>query len=269
MKIGIDGVPLTIPFPCGTKHYSEQLLDKLAKIDKRNEYLIFASERAEVPNQNNFRLIKIPSFIPVLKRQLFLAYFAKKEKVDVFHYLEPYGAIFFRHPNIVTTVHDLNLGKTYPFLSKYAINKFYCKTTRSAVFANTKAFITVSKEIKKELSTFLKRLDKKVEIHVIHNAVNNRFKLLPRSKKRGKYFLGMGDFAPRKNVPRVIETYSLLPDKIRDEFGLKALRFLLPPSLHHGLRLLPGNHRPLLQEWAFQNPHKGKDIKRLKHHYRA
>lgn len=221
MKIGIDATPLTIPFPCGTKQYSEQLLENLAKIDNKNQYIIFASKKVSIPNQANFKFVKIPSFIPVLKRQLFLASFAYQEKVDVFHYLEPYGAIFFSHPKIVTTVHDLDLGLTYSLIGKHVLNRLQCEITRVGVFKNTKIFITDSSTIKKELQLYLKKLNIKAEIKVVYLGVGKGFKVKSNIKDKEKYFFCMGDFAPRKNIPRIMEAYSNLPKGIKNKYNLK------------------------------------------------
>ena len=72
MKIGIDGTPLSIPFPCGTKHYAQELINALAQIDKENEYIVFSKKDVSIPKQKNFKLIKIPGNIPILKRQFFM-----------------------------------------------------------------------------------------------------------------------------------------------------------------------------------------------------
>lgn len=223
MRIGIDGTPLTIPFPCGTKHYSEQLLANLARIENKNQYIIFAAKKVSIPNQTNFKFVKIPGFIPVLKRQLFLASYSFREKVDIFHYLEPYGAIFFSHPKIVTTVHDLDLGLTYPLIGKHVLNRLQCEITRRGVFKNTKTFITVSSIIKKELVLFLKNLNKKARIEVVPNGVSEEFKIKSNPKDKKNYFLCMGDFTPRKNIPAIFRAYSLLPLSVRNRLKLNVV----------------------------------------------
>jgi glycosyltransferase involved in cell wall biosynthesis len=220
MKIGIDAIPLTIPFPCGTKHYAQELITHLAKLDKNNQYVIFASRKVSVPIQNNFQFVKIPSILPVLKRQFFLAYYATRKNLDLFHYLEPYGAIFFKHPKIITTVHDLELKNTYPLFSQYFLNRLQCEITRYAVFQKTKEFICVSPFVKKELQTHLTNFGKEVSIQVVCNGVSEKFKNL-NLKKRISYFLCMGDFTVRKNIPMIIKAYSELPKEIRDDYELK------------------------------------------------
>jgi len=222
MKIGIDGTPLTIPFPYGVKNYSNQLITSISKLDKNNEYTIFASKKISVPNQSNFRLKIIPNFFPVLKKQFFLAFFAKKEKLDVFHYLEPYGAIFFSYPRIVTTIHDVNLTRNYPTFSKYILNRIYCEIARLAVSKHTKIFITPSNSIKKELRLYLNSINKHAKISVIPEGLDKSFKVLKnRNASKKNFILSMGDFSPRKNVPGVLKAYSRLPKDLRKKINLK------------------------------------------------
>ena len=220
MKIGIDATPLSIPFPCGTKHYSQALIKSLAAIDKTNQYILFAPTKVLIPEQKNFRQINFPNNLPVLKRQVFLHYAVNKEKVNVFHYLEPSGSVFFKHPKIVTTVHDLNLKSTYPFLSRHFLNRIYCIVSRYVVFANTKTFVSPTNFIKREIElNLLKRnLDKKVL--KIYEGVDEDFKVLKEPYHKQKYFLCMGDFAPRKNIPMVLKAYSLLPLSIKEKHHL-------------------------------------------------
>lgn len=223
MKIGIDGTPLTILSPRGTKHYAEQLITHLAKIDKKNEYIVFASKIVPIPNQKNFKFVRISSFLPVLKRQLFLAFYARREKIEVFHYLEPFGAIFFKNNRIVTTIHDLNLNKTYPWLSKYFLTRLYCEAIRLGVINNSKVFITDTYAIAEELKDFLYSSNKRVKIYTIPLSYDIRFTPEKKSNLKQKHFLCMGDFTIRKNISGVLKAYSLLPQRIRRQFKLKVI----------------------------------------------
>lgn len=224
MKIGIDGTPLTIPFPCGTKHYAEQLIRSLAEVDKNNRYTIFASKKIHIPQQANFAFKKIPSFFPILRRQLFLAPVVKRESVDVFHYLDPFGSVFFRHPNIITTVHDVNLDYTYPKKSRYVLNRYYCEVVRKAVITNSKVIIAGSSFTAKELREYLRTAGKSVYTIVVPYAVSNNFRRLPQKERSHEnYFLCLGDFTPRKNIPSVLEAFSLLPQEMQAEYKLKVV----------------------------------------------
>lgn len=221
MKIGIDGNPLTTPFPCGTKSYAQNLLENLARIDKKNEYVIFATKKVEIPNQKNFRLVKLPNLFPVLKKQFLIPFFVKKERVDVFHNLEPYGSIFLNHPKIITTVHDLRLNTTYPFLSKYLLNRLSYELTRKLVFKKSIRLLTGSKTTKKELSGLLSN-KKDLKIDAVYNGYNKRF-INYKNIKNKNAILCMGDFALRKNIPRIMEVYSNLPKGIRNKHMLKII----------------------------------------------
>lgn len=233
MKIGIDGVALTNPFPYGVKHYAQELINALARIDKKNQYVIFSPKKIKIPKSKNFKLAVIPSF-PFFKRQMILGRFVKKEKLDVFHYLEPYGSIFFNSPNIITTINDVNLDIIYPknrsFL--YYAKRYYSEITRHFVARYTQHFITISNFTASELKTFLKKnhlKDKRVT--TVYDAPSKDYKRLFVQKEN--YFLCMGDFSPRKNIETVFKAYSLLSRDVRSKYYIcvvvstkkEALRF--------------------------------------------
>ena len=224
MKIGIDGTPLAIPFHCGVRHYAENLITALSKIDRVNEYLIFSKENVSIPKRKNFRLIKIPTWIPILKKQFFLTFLAKKNNVDVFHYLEPYGSSFFQHLKIVTTVHDMNLGLIFPNKLSGIPRLSYMKFLRKKTLTSSQSIICVSTAIKKEVTQYLIKHKKNINISIIPEAHNKKFKLHKlNSKGQKKYLLCMGDFSPRKNIPRIMESYSKLQDNIRYTHRLKVI----------------------------------------------
>jgi len=224
MKVGVDGNALTIPFPCGTKHYAEQLIKNLARIDDKNEYIIFSKKNVKIPKKKNFKFVKIPPVIPILKRQYFLTYFAKKEGVDVFHYPDPYGSVFSNNLKTVTTVHDLDLKTTYPSPKnlEQLINKYNMRITRYFTFANTSQFISVSKSTKKQLLSYFHPMGGSDTIQVIYEAPHERFKRIKNANAEDKKFiLCLGDFSPKKNVPRIIKAYSLLPKSFIKNYKLK------------------------------------------------
>lgn len=225
MKIGIDGIALTIRFPCGTKHYAEQLLEHLAAIDHRNTYVVFSPEYVVLPQASNFSLRIIQSWLPFLRRQLWLPFGVRREHVDVFHYLHPYGAIFFRHPKIVTTVHDIDLDAIFSGVNnaKYVFQRYYCAITRQGVFNNTNRFITVSNTVKQELVDFLKnnKFDRKID--AVPSGVGRDYCVKTKRGGTRKYILAMTDYSPRKNIFRVIEAYARLPKPIRHSYNLKII----------------------------------------------
>lgn len=234
MKIGIDGIALTIRFPCGTKHYAEQLLEHLAVIDHRNTYVVFSPEYVALPQASNFSLRIIRSSPPFLRRQLWLPFGVRREHVDVFHYLHPYGAIFFRHPKIVTTVHDIDLDAIFSGVNnaKYVFQHYYCAITRQGVFRNTKRFITVSNTVKKELSHFFENLALQTKIDVISSGVDKRFGTTIKYRMSAQYLLTMADYSPRKNIFRTLRAYARLPSRIKNIYGLKIITSTSYPKNH-------------------------------------
>lgn len=226
MKIGIDGTTLAISFPCGSKHYAQQLVSALARIDKDNEYIIFSKKHIQIPNQANFKLKMIPRWIPLFKRQVLLNFFAKKEGVDVFHFLEPFGSAYMKNLKVVTTVHDFDLGKIYPKITspRKLIHRIYAETVRKFTIQNTSHFIAVSKNTKKQLMSYLRKEKMKKGVTVIHEAQSKKFRVIKRFTNADKKFLlCLGDYSPRKNIPKIMETYKGLDEKIKNDIKLKII----------------------------------------------
>lgn len=223
MRIGIDGTPLTIPFYSGTRHYAEQLLSALAHLDNKNEYIIFIPGEYKFFYGNNFKIIPVPKNIPILKRQVFLQSAAKGKNLDIFHYLEPFGSYFFRHPRIITTVHDLDLGSIYPKVNspRSFIRRWYPEVIRRGTFRNTHTFITVSEWAKKELQKYIHRYNLRSNVVVIYEAHSSAFRKLNNKYHRNTYFLCMGDFSPRKNIPRILEAFSEFQKLFKNSYRLK------------------------------------------------
>lgn len=221
MKIGINATLLATPYKTGLKNYTENLITNLSHIDHKNTYFVFVTKGARILLPKNFNFIDIPT-IPIFKRQILLALLARKCNLDVFHFLEPYGSIFINYSNIITTVPDLNLNETYPLISRYFINRFFCQVTRHFVFRNTKAYIPISNTIKRELKKYLGNTSGK-SINTIYMGIDKNFKPSKSTVNFKKYFLTMGDFAPRKNTTAVIKAYALLPKEIRNKYSLRII----------------------------------------------
>jgi glycosyltransferase involved in cell wall biosynthesis len=221
MKIGIDGNSLTREFQHGTRRYTEELLKNLAKIDTNNKYVIFAAKKVSIPKKKNFVLRIIPKY-PILKRQFFLPRMIAKEKIDVFHNIDPYGPIFLKKPVMVTTVHDLNLAVVYPtFRSfRYFAKRLYSEITRYFVFTNTDKFIAVSKSTRSELAGFIAGERLKRDCRVIYEAPSKIFFLGNKNNQKQKYFLCMADFSPRKNIHAVFDAFLKLPDNLQTQYKL-------------------------------------------------
>lgn len=216
MKIGIDGLLLTIPFPCGTKNYAVQLLNSLAKIDKVNQYIIFSSKNIDIPKQNNFSLHKINSPSPILKRQLIMPRMAKEMGIDIFHNLESYGSVFNRNSKIITTVHDYDLAFTFPLLTD-PLKRINNEFLRYFTFKNSRIFITNTLAIKQEIKKYIG----KTKVFTIYEGVSKEFRRISKLYNNENYILTMADFAPRKNGFKTIKAFSKLNFKYHPKIQLK------------------------------------------------
>jgi len=224
MRIGIDGVALTIKFPCGTRVYASQLIAHLAKIDRKNEYIVFAHEPIALPKQDNFIYSNIPIPFPYFKRQFFFPFCVNKQHIDIFHYLHPYGAVFFFHPKIVTTILDIRLNEIFRSVydPKHMFQYFYATATRFGVFRQTNRFICISDTIKNELKhTF--HIDKPIDTIPLgtDSIYTKHYKTILQNKKN--YIIAFADYSPRKNISGVIKAYSILPSSLKHQYRLKII----------------------------------------------
>ena len=126
MRIGYDGMPFTFDWIEGMHVYNNQLLGNLTRLYPSNEYwYYFRSLRQDfndirLPGDSNNRrksIIRLPafpsfSFLPSesinlrLYFDLFLPYYLKKNKIDIFHGLSYYVPKL-SGIKIVTTIHDI------------------------------------------------------------------------------------------------------------------------------------------------------------------
>jgi glycosyltransferase involved in cell wall biosynthesis len=209
MNIGFEGSVLSLPFPSGTKEYAHNLLKNLAEMKTDDTFTVFGRGDMDLP-EGNFQRVIIPNNIPIFKKQLLLGHVVKKTDIDIFHYLEPFGSIFPVHKKTITTVHDIDLSKTYPWFSKGLLHRLYCEPMRYGVLKSTSTIITGTKQIRREVMNYLQKKGFHSRVQTIPWGYDvDSFGLKPKKNKgkREQYFLCMGDFAPRKNIKKVFQAY--------------------------------------------------------------
>ncbi len=221
MKIGIDANSLTRDFNNGTKRYAMELISSLAQIDKKNSYVLFASEKIKIPSQKNFKQVTLPRY-PIFKRQIVLPLLIKNEKLDIFHNLDPFGPVLLRHNKMITTVHDLDLSVVYPtYLSiGYFFKRCYSEISKYFTLINSKVLVFDSKSIMIDFKHFYPRFFYKKTVRLVSLAQSSFFKLSKLNKNPKEYFLCMGDFSPRKNIETVFKSYLLLNSKYKNSYKL-------------------------------------------------
>lgn len=231
MRIGIDARML---HKAGIRRYTTELIYNLSEIDPDNQYCLYLPPQGEIhdiaPLNANFEPVYLNAPLFSLKEQFLFVSHIKKSKLDLLHTTFDFGAPLWPVKNVVVTVHDVFFGPG-TFFRNYKTKMMYQILTRYSVKKST-AIIVVSEFIKKKLLHYIPLNDKKIKnITVIPNGIGSEFKssapqeeLQYIRKKYGfnrKYLLCVGSFASRiKNLPRILEAYSRLPESILANFQL-------------------------------------------------
>ena len=235
MRIGIDLRPLQSGHRFrGIGTYTRQLIEHIAKVDQRNNYIFFLDKGKISPGFSlvdnfKYKLAYFPvsgdsSFSRRFYQQAVVPYFIRREKVDIMHFTD-FDIPYFKPAKSVVTVHDLipfKFPQFYPSASsiyrfkKYAI-RYYDKIL---VYSNIPT--------KYDLMHYLKVAEEKIE--VIHLAPAEEFYkvedsfLIQKTKEKyshGRdYFLYAGGFEPRKNVGMLLEAFSLFLKQSAKDFNL-------------------------------------------------
>lgn len=228
MRIGIDARML---HKAGIRRYTTELIHNLSEIDSENQYIIYLPPKGEkhdiIPVKANFEPVyfKAPLFSP--KEQLLLIRHIKKSKLDLLHTTFDFGVPVWPVGNVVVTVHDVFWGPC-TFFRNFKTKMMYQALTRYSVKKST-AIIVVSEFIREKLQEYIPVNDEKLS--VIPNGLGSEFKpaappeeLQYIRRKYGcnrKYLFCVGSFASGiKNLPRLLEAYSRLPESILSRFQL-------------------------------------------------
>ncbi|OGY22368.1 MAG: hypothetical protein A3A65_04400 [Candidatus Chisholmbacteria bacterium RIFCSPLOWO2_01_FULL_49_14] len=197
MKVIIDISPLKSKHKTrGIGIYTRMLVETLVKIGGKNQYIL-TTKADDIKD------------------------------ADLIHY--PYFDLFFRTLPLkkrlksIVTIHDvipLALPELFPVGIRGSINFFFQRLALKSV----RAIITDSHNSKRDIIRFLK-IDPK-RIHVIHLAASKDFRkstpdAMDQARKKYKlpnsYLLYVGDVNPNKNIPRLIEAFSIVLKKFPNQ----------------------------------------------------
>lgn len=215
MKIAID-ISQIVYQGTGVAVYTENLVTNIAKIDKKNDYLLFGSslrktkylksfceEFNKYPNFS-YKIFKYPlSFLSLLWNKMHVVSIDKFiGKVDVLHtsdWLEPPSSA-----KKITTIHDLVVFVDPQNTPQSIISTQLLKL--SWVAKETDKIIAVSHSTKNDITKFLKIPEDKIK--VIYEAASSIFKK-PKTRKPDKFFLVVGT-SKRKNLENIIAAFEKL-----------------------------------------------------------
>ena len=210
----------------GTENYAAGLLQGLAEINNKDEFIIFVNEESA-----NWHLPEAPNFIrvicPVRANRRIRRYFFEqfllpgqlaKYKIDVVHSLGYVGPLFSPCPCVVT-VPDMNyitLKHTMGLRKRVILKFFSMKAARRADHV-----ITISNFSKKEISKAIKLNPSKITVTHLGpmrnyntNSLLNWGKLLEVYGIREPYIVAFGGGSLHKNISRLIQAFALVKDRV-------------------------------------------------------
>jgi glycosyltransferase involved in cell wall biosynthesis len=231
MRIGIDirniGKKRT-----GDETVFFNLVKNLAEIDNSNKYLLFtdiaditvlqyAVKKLNIENKNNFEIVSLRSANKFIWNLWTLPQYLKKNPVDVYHtqYVVPFFVS--KKIKIVTHIHDVSFNAYPELISKKDL--FFLKILIPWSLKRADRIIAISEFTKKEIIKYYSINPEKIE--VVYNAISDDFsvsdfspEILEEVRRRynlpENFILYVGTMQPRKNIPRLIETFSIIKNKI-------------------------------------------------------
>jgi glycosyltransferase involved in cell wall biosynthesis len=222
MHIGIDAHAIGAQ-QGGNETYIRNLIKSLVEVDRENRYTIYlANARAAVEWENgdarrhpNLSVRLLPPPTPLVRVPVYLAYELRRRPVDVLHV--QYTAPPFCPVPVVATIHDLafeHLPETFTRRGSFQLKLTVRRTARRAA-----RIATVSEFSRQDLIETYKLPPERVV--VTYNGVESHFTTEPGSPDEGgeirrrfgitrDFLLAVGSLQPRKNLVRLIRSYSRL-----------------------------------------------------------
>jgi glycosyltransferase involved in cell wall biosynthesis len=210
MKIGIDASILSISYECGLKRYQRNIIENLAKFDDVNQYYIFSPKKIDLPRRSNFKLILLPRWMPIFKRQIVIPFYAHKLHLDIFHFPDVWGSIIPPCTKTIVTLQDLGPHSSYPSIyenPRYFILMILNNFVKLFTLRYASVIIVPSNFTKNEYEV---KYGSDERLRVIHNGLPYEFsRIRAINYKKDNYFLAFSDFSPRKNIIRVLGAFKM------------------------------------------------------------
>lgn len=206
MRIGIDA---RLWNQTGVGRYIRNLVINLERIDKKNEYILFARgedlKQSKIQNPK-FKIITADISWHSIEEQLKFPLLLNKYNLDLIHFPYISVPIFYNKPFVVT-IHDLiplhfptGKASTLP-LPIYGIKQLGYRYVLSSAAKRAKKIISPSNSTKKDIVEYLKIPKGKIE--VIYEGVDENLKNKEISKKEN-ILLYVGNAYPHKNLTTLL-----------------------------------------------------------------
>jgi glycosyltransferase involved in cell wall biosynthesis len=220
LRIGIEVQRIFREKKHGMEVVALELINEIQKLDKYNEYILYAKDDVDntcIKEQDNFKIRTLPSSSYPIWEQIALPRAVKKDNLDFLHSTCNTSAINLSVP-LILTLHDIiYLEKTdFKGTAYQNFGNLYRRFIVPKIVDKSKLVITVSNFEKEVILNKLKLPEDKVQ--VIYNAVNPKFNInysteevlafknahsLPK-----EFILFLGNTAPKKNTLNVIKAYT-------------------------------------------------------------
>lgn len=231
MRIGINGyesvvprfgydVDSGLPNRVGSGEFCYQLLNSLAKIDKKNEYFIYlpSSPTQDMPKETEswkyevFTSKKLWTLIGLGKKL-----FSNENKLDVFYSPTHYLPLNFKVPSAISIL-DVSYAHFPKLFNKkdLAMLKYWGKYS----IKKSKKIITISESSKNDIIKLYGVPAHKIAVvypgikeirHANHLSMDE---LKEKFEIDKKYILFVGTLQPRKNIVKLIEAFSKLKSEL-------------------------------------------------------
>lgn len=232
MKIGIDIRNL------GQKRTGDEIVffnltKNLASIDDTNEYVLFLDKRSQeeisniekslgISGKKNFCIVSLPAKNKFDWNLWVLPMYLRKHPVDVYHtqYITPFFVP--SSIKIITHIHDVSF-RVYPELIGWK-DRLFLSLLIPMSLRRSDVIVAVSEFTKKEIEKYYVVRPEKIQ--VVLNALADDFLVEGNSSEIDKnsvrekyqlpkeYVLYIGTLQPRKNIPSLIQAFSLIQDKL-------------------------------------------------------
>lgn len=224
MKIGVDASLLAGPVT-GIGRYAHELLKRV--VNSEHEWYLYShrpilvdyAQKANV----HLRIFYAPSIIPkLLSTMAITPFIANRDKIELFwsptHRLPPFLS---KRIARVLTIHDL----TWKHASKTMrpLNRLIDSTLMPQGIKIADRIIAVSRHTAADLSAEFPDSTSKIRTTPLGVDINNRAPTLIGSAALGldgPFILFVGTLEPRKNLARLVEAFSLLPNSLKNSISL-------------------------------------------------
>lgn len=217
MRIGIDARILGRN-KAGLERYLSHLLQNLARIDRKNEYVLYSDHDLDeygLELESNFSIKEIKKIVhSQIWRNFSLARQSQEDNLDIFHF--PDASVWMnKAKRTIVTIHDIS-PVLFPEL-QMAPRKmlYYFKFLFWLIKKKADIIIAVSERTKQDLVEYL-QLDEK-RIRVIYSGIEPYFRVLESDETdnvckkfgiRKDFIFFVGTFQKRKNLPGLIKAYN-------------------------------------------------------------